>query len=1191
MDVMLVSYILHHLDSPHAQKHYVFGAALLLLFIKIVKMQGDHVSGLICQEWARVTQAIELEFFRLPLQDNGVRNPITTNMGRGNLVMFIESLRGIQMTMSQLIALAAAVLPVYRQIGVLLVVPFCMSAGKMALDFAVSQVTGGRHVHFDTCSNSGRGSGDSIDELHQNIRAVKMFGWEQLYLGSRRPSRARLCRTHVYYYIARGVWSVLDAIDGILDHLSSALIIYLYAQTGRDSIITNADLFWISGMISSLRSSVFGALNLINGMQSTLEHYQIIERFLRGDFVNTLPRLKHKNSEKLSSVLLNACSFRWNSRAQEPVIKHASLCVAKGEIVAVSGTTGSGKSALLLSISGELEMTSGCGHVVGRVGYLEQTPWILNDTLRANILFGRDFDAVLYNRVMHACAFIEDLVMWPKGDMTVIGDRGINISGGQRARLALARTLYTQADVYVLDDPLSAVDAHVKRHIMEHVILDSGMLAGKTRIIASNTNHIVPFATQLVTVENGNVAVRRQVPTKNMLGQRASQTAEHLARRDAIYVPSTSEEIASDNNDLNDDEEITKPSSVWDNARYIINLCTLPLLIATMFIGLVPAVVSHILDGHLLTALKPSADPSSTALLHYIMLDTGSQALMAMLVKLSYCAVGVVQQTYVADKLSHEFMRGIVHAPLGFFDSTDRHRMNAAYHEGVVSLASDIGRLVQSEISVIARTCFVVHRIARNVPALLLIAPVAAFLAVRIKHRVQPTLDALQEHIGTTSHAYCGLSDVVESGAHLIRQSQVSAHFTARVVDSREQHTRVAAAYDGLYAMLACVDRALSDASDFCVLIAVLVQQQCMNKGVGSAGFIQYKALTQLLATNCTLLMQVPTNVCASMGRCGVLRRFAGIKPEAPYIVDDRQMNACWPTQGRIEFRRFSMRYQAGLDYALRDIDLVISAGEKIGIVGRTGAGKSSLVKSLFRLVPADGTSGAISIDGQDIAEIGLGDLRPRLGIIPQESLMFPGTVRQNIDPLAEYDVERMWASLVKCRADRIVAANAKNAFAGGESDEAAFTRREIERKWQNAGIITRLYMMATGSAPFIRYPNNTHKARMPLDQTIEGAGRLSSGQRQLFSLCRLLMRKHRIVVLDEATADVDLNTDKHVQSVIRSEFADCTVLTIAHRLETVMNSDRIIVMEKGRVVEVGPPQELLKQKGHFARLVETNNF
>ncbi|KAJ2355700.1 hypothetical protein GGF43_002531, partial [Coemansia sp. RSA 2618] len=1101
MDVMLVSYILHHLDSPHAQKHYVFGAALLLLFIKIVKMQGDHVSGLICQEWARVTQAIELEFFRLPLQDNGVRNPITTNMGRGNLVMFIESLRGIQMTMSQLIALAAAVLPVYRQIGVLLVVPFCMSAGKMALDFAVSQVTGGRHVHFDTCSNSGRGSGDSIDELHQNIRAVKMFGWEQLYLGSRRPSRARLCRTHVYYYIARGVWSVLDAIDGILDHLSSALIIYLYAQTGRDSIITNADLFWISGMISSLRSSVFGALNLINGMQSTLEHYQIIERFLRGDFVNTLPRLKHKNSEKLSSVLLNACSFRWNSRAQEPVIKHASLCVAKGEIVAVSGTTGSGKSALLLSISGELEMTSGCGHVVGRVGYLEQTPWILNDTLRANILFGRDFDAVLYNRVMHACAFIEDLVMWPKGDMTVIGDRGINISGGQRARLALARTLYTQADVYVLDDPLSAVDAHVKRHIMEHVILDSGMLAGKTRIIASNTNHIVPFATQLVTVENGNVAVRRQVPTKNMLGQ-------------------------------------------------------------------LPAVVSHILDGHLLTALKPSADPSSTALLHYIMLDTGSQALMAMLVKLSYCAVGVVQQTYVADKLSHEFMRGIVHAPLGFFDSTDRHRMNAAYHEGVVSLASDIGRLVQSEISVIARTCFVVHRIARNVPALLLIAPVAAFLAVRIKHRVQPTLDALQEHIGTTSHAYCGLSDVVESGAHLIRQSQVSAHFTARVVDSREQHTRVAAAYDGLYAMLACVDRALSDASDFCVLIAVLVQQQCMNKGVGSAGFIQYKALTQLLATNCTLLMQVPTNVCASMGRCGVLRRFAGIKPEAPYIVDDRQMNACWPTQGRIEFRRFSMRYQAGLDYALRDIDLVISAGEKIGIVGRTGAGKSSLVKSLFRLVPADGTSGAISIDGQDIAEIGLGDLRPRLGIIPQESLMFPGTVRQNIDPLAEYDVERMWASLVKCRADRIVAANAKNAFAGGESDEAAFTRREIERKWQNAGIITRLYMMATGSAPFIRYPNNTHKARMPLDQTIEGAGRLSSGQRQLFSLCRLLMRKHRIVVLDEATADVDLNTDKHVQSVIRSEFADCTVLTIAHRLETVMNSDRIIVMEKGRVVE-----------------------
>ncbi|KAJ1777833.1 hypothetical protein LPJ54_002128 [Coemansia sp. RSA 1824] len=1143
-EVMLDSYILHCLDFSGAHPTYhAFGAAFLLLVVKFVNLQGSQIELLICQEWNRVVKALELEFFRMPLRDDGLRNPITTNFGKGNLMMFIENLRSIQSASSQLIALTAAVLPVYRQIGVLMAVPFCLSVGKMVLNFAVAQVTGGRNVHLEKCS-SGH---DSIGELHRGIRAVKMFGWERLYLGSRKPSKAKVCKSHMNYYIARAIWSVLNAIDNMLDHISSALIIYLYAKTGQPSssnALSNADLFWISGMITSLRSSVFGTLYIFKSMQSTVEHYRVIERFFKGDFVKTLSQLKEQPCH-VPAVFMEKCSFRWSSRAEQSVIANASICVSAGELVAVNGATGSGKSALLLSISGELEMTNGAGHIAGKVGYLEQSPWIINDTLKANIIFGRDYNPMLYKQVIHACAFAEDLQMWPEGDLTIIGDRGINISGGQRARLALARTLYSQADIYVLDDPLSAVDAHVRRHIMENVILDTGMLAGKTRIIASNTDHIAPFANQSIIVDDGNVLSKRQVPAKY---RKIQSTPPQISRHDAVYATDTHKPTTDSSSEPTPKQPAH--SSVWDNVRYITDLCTLPLIIVTMVIGLVQPVASHIMDGYVLSALKPNSQLSSTdtnALLKYILLNMASQTIVGMLAKVSYCAESIIQQKYVAGKISQAFMRGVVHAPLSFFDNTSRHHLNSAYQEGVVSLASDTGRLLRSEVSVIARTCLTVFRISKNVPMLLLIAPVAAYLSAKVNRIVRPTLAALQEHIGTTSYKFCSMSDIIDSGSQLIRQAKSEPHFTRLYIDAANRHTAVASAYDGIYFMLSAMDRTLNGARDYLVLIAVLAQRWVTGRAVGSGEFIQ---------------------------------QYADIEPEAPYVVEECKPLPSWPTRGQIEFNQFSMKYRPDMDFALKNINLVIQPGEKIGIVGRTGAGKSSLVKSLFRLIP-NGTAGSITVDGQDISDIGLSDLRPRLGVIPQESMMFPGTYRENIDPLKEHSVENVWASLIKCKAAKIVAAQ------GAVKTNADHVRSKIQAKWQQAGMLKRLYMLATGGAP----QGSADKGTSPLDKQIEGNIRLSSGQQQLFSMCRLLLRKHQIVVLDEATADVDLNTDKDIQSVINKEFGNCTVLTIAHRLETVMNSDRIVVMNKGEIVEVGPPQELIAKGGYFAELVQSSNF
>ncbi|KAJ2045100.1 ABC transporter C member 13 [Coemansia sp. S16] len=539
--------------------------------------------------------------------------------------------------------------------------------------------------------------------------------------------------------------------------------------------------------------------------------------------------------------------------------------------------------------------------------------------------------------------------------MTVIGENGMNISGGQRARLALARTVYSKADIYFLDDPLSAVDAIVKRHILDNIILSTGLLGDKLRFVTTNADNILPLCNQVATVDGGHVLVKVQTPRVHTAYESKAQTK--LKQKD----------VGNDNKELQ-----ATPASASEGK-------------------------------HIDSTTEESTYLIGTTVIMTVLFDTISVLVLDM---------------YKLD-----------------FGELDKEEEKEHNHN--------------------------------------------RFL--------------------------------VSKGAQMIRLFGVEPYFTNSYIKSAENKT-------------------------------------CLDMVQSAYGDLQFLVST----TTGTALHSILLYVYIAMSKIG-------------------------------------MKYGADLNYALKNVNLTINPGERIGIVGRTGAGKSSLAKVLFRLIHTN-TSGSILIDGQDISEFGVGDYRPRLGMIPQESSMFGGFIRRNLDPLNQFDIEETWAGLVKCNLSELVSSKkiASNSREKSEYEEDQARKRE---EWHNAGWLKRVMLFILKKMPTTLDPVEQLKSN-GLDKSVGDCfGSFSSGQQQLFGLCRVIMRKQKIIVLDEATANVDLETDKSVQELISKEFSDCTVLTIAHRLETIMNSDRIIVMDKGTIAEIGTPQELLAKDGMFAQLVKTSDF
>ncbi|KAI9475097.1 P-loop containing nucleoside triphosphate hydrolase protein [Coemansia mojavensis] len=788
--------------------------------------------------------------------------------------------------------------------------------------------------------------------------------------------------------------------------------------------------------------------------------------------------------------------FSWKEFSLKPI----SLKIDQGMFVTVVGKVGSGKSSFLSALCGEMPLTSGTGAINGSIGYVSQKPWIMNATIKDNILFGNKYEQARYIRIIHACALTEDLEQLPHKDMTEIGRQGINLSGGQKARLALARAIYNDADIYILDDILAAVDAQVEKHIIDNVLL--GIIKDNTRILVTHSKHVVPLSDINIVVDNGNLSVSQ-----------------------AMAVFEKKETLAEPDADIITDEEVEKynynpplvPYSTFTLMRMFIKLSGYGLVALVMLMQLT-RIGGQMYLMNMKMRLLSSADVNIS---RYLISDLIFDILLQELEK----QVEIVQETYWFRKVNKEMKRilieSLMQAKLTVVERLSKSRLVKLFNWDVLEIAAFGARQFTAKTYGVIQSCAFIVSAIYSSPEILVI-----IMAVHLSFALLARL------VGNTSsesveYDYDGdLKDEILNGHEIIRVHNKVDVFLAKLTqiqinDILNEYNRQISSIFANAAYL--VKKTI-------ITLVVLLQIPYYSQ---NGNFIEHIVnLTDGIYENFSNIINGDGSLQGFEDSARSYFTFTGtLDKENCDVSQSKPPN--WPQQGIVEFKNYSLQYRPDLPLVLQNLSFTTKPGEKIGIVGRTGAGKSSLTFALLRLVEA--AQGSIYIDGIDISTIGLHDLRSSIAMVPQDPMILPGTIRDNLDP-------------------------------GNEYNDAAI----------------QLALEKTGIWPLLDDQ---------LDTWVDGT-RFSAGQRQLLSLSRALLWNRKIVILDEATANIDSHTDQLIQQLIRQEFAHSTVLTIAHRLNTVMDSDRILVMNQGHVVEFDTPQALLQQPGSlFKQMVDSMNY
>uniref|UniRef100_A0A8C2UJK1 ATP binding cassette subfamily C member 3 n=1 Tax=Coturnix japonica TaxID=93934 RepID=A0A8C2UJK1_COTJA len=822
-----------------------------------------------------------------------------------------------------------------------------------------------------------------------------------------------------------------------------------------------------------------------------------------------------------------------------------NLLVPSGALVAVVGHVGCGKSSLLSALLGEMEKLEGEVAVKGSVAYVPQQAWIQNATLKDNILFGQAPNEQKYQNILEACALKADLEVLPGGDHTEIGEKGINLSGGQRQRVSLARAVFSSSDIYLLDDPLSAVDSHVAKHIFDQVIGPDGVLKGKTRVLVTHGIGFLPQVDHIVVLADGKIS---EMGSYQELLKQNKAFAEFL-RNYALDENIEEDELTTFKTKTPQNQYTAAHQSgrgvlprhfclVCELYQPALDILQVKLTVFWQYMKAVSPVISLIIC-FLYCCQNAAAIGANVWLSDWTNepVINGTQHNTSMRIGV-YAALGLLQGFIVfvssftlamgginaARKLHAALLENKFHTPQSFYDTTPTGRVINRFSKDIFV----IDEVIPPTILMFLGTFFVslstmIVIIASTPLFAVVIVPLAVLYFFVQRFYVATSRQLKRLESVSRSPIYSHFSETI-SGTSVIRAYQREKSFidiSDRKVDENQK----------CYYPSIVSNRWLGIRVEFVgnciVLFAALfavIGKSSLNAGL--VGLSVSYALQVTLALN--WMVRTTSDLETNIVAVERIKEYSETETEAPWIIEDKRPPADWPSRGELEFVNYSVRYRKGLDLVLKDLNLQVHGGEKIGIVGRTGAGKSSMTLCLFRILEA--AKGEIRIDGVRISEIGLHDLRSRLTIIPQDPVLFSGTLRMNLDPFNKYSDEEVWKALELSHLKKFV------------SSQPSMLEFECS----------------------------------------EGGENLSVGQRQLICLARALLRKTRILILDEATAAIDLETDDLIQMTIRTQFEDCTVLTIAHRLNTIMDYTRILVLDNGTIAEFDTPTNLIASRGIF---------
>ncbi|XP_065902754.1 ATP-binding cassette sub-family C member 4-like isoform X2 [Dysidea avara] len=1065
-----------------------------------------------------------------------------------------------------------------------------------------------------------------MNEIIGGMRLIKMYAWEWAF--------------HEYVKMIRRKESKIITKASMIRSFNQALFYSLISllsfatfstYTALGNVLTPKKVFTVITVFAITRIYYFYRLvNCLLGLSDMWVASKRIQNLL------LLPELSNNTitySDKLVNeevttdsgdgsfsngvtprIIVNNLTASWTHAREKVVLEDINFTVDQSNrLLAVVGPVGSGKSSILQCLLRELEALDGSVDIEGSVSYASQDPWIFSGTVKENILFGKNYDEVWYKKVVECCSLIKDIDEMPIGNETLIGERGVNLSGGQKARVNLARTVYRDSDIMLLDDPLSAVDAAVSRHLFDKCIC--GVLADKLVILVTHQLQYAEHADCILVLKEGCVQgygnyeeltstgldptelfddvmdnlvspnlekeehedvtekVHLDLPTspidaQHLLVDRATSHSRQLHSESSaademslhtvpsmfslVSIPSHFEglNINTDNNENKHDvmPEEERAHGTISNKTYLLfakegggsHLITIALIVLLLAV-----------EGSVICTdwwLANWASEADSCLPDTVNISTASSSDYNLTtdqrVGIYGGLVGVTTTLILSravlcyllcfaatSSLHSKMFKSILRTPILFFDTNPVGRVLNRFSKDIGFMDALLPNKLLDCITLGLRLAgvFVTACVANYWLSILVTLIVVSILLFRhyflYASRNIQRLEALAR-----SPVYSHISSTIQ-GLSIIRAYKEQSKFLKTHHFYQNEHTKA------WYLKVATI-RWFGMRLDIlgAVFIMFVVFTSIPLADVLDPALV---GLSLAYAATVSAMLQYAVRLSAEVESLMVsverVMAYGQLESEAELetIPHNKAPRFEWPDKGVIELHNTKFKYAVDHPYVLKSISFRIESCEKVGIVGRTGAGKSSLLAALFRLAEPEGV---FEIDGIQITDIGLHDLRKRISIIPQDPVLFSGTVRYNLDPFNELADHQLWDALEEVQLREVV----MNLEDGLEA------------------------------------------------QVFEGGSNFSVGQRQLMCLARSLLRRNKILVIDEATANVDLITDGIIQEMIRKKFNYCTILTIAHRLETIMDSDRVLVLSSGKVIEFDTPYNLLqKQHSTFHSMIK----